>query len=47
MGVIIISPAIKQADSVMPDLIRHPVPAWIPAIRRAHGPEPVEGLSPE
>jgi hypothetical protein len=27
----IINPAIKQANSVMPDLIRHPVPAWIPA----------------
>ena len=27
----VINPAIKQANSVMPDLIRHPVPAWIPA----------------
>ncbi len=27
----VINPAIKQAYSVMPDLIRHPVPAWIPA----------------
>ena len=26
-----INPAMKQANSVMPDLIRHPVPAWIPA----------------
>jgi len=23
--------AIKQVNPVMPDLIRHPVPAWIPA----------------
>jgi hypothetical protein len=27
----IINPAIKDTLSVMPDLIRHPVPAWIPA----------------
>ena len=26
-----INPAIKQTDFVMPGLIRHPVPAWIPA----------------
>jgi hypothetical protein len=26
-----INPAVKQAYSVMPDLIRHPVSAWIPA----------------
>jgi hypothetical protein len=27
----IINPAIKDTLSVMLDLIRHPVPAWIPA----------------
>jgi hypothetical protein len=28
---LLITPAIKPANSVMPDLIRHPVPDWIPA----------------
>jgi len=28
---VLINPAIKYANLVMPDLIRHPVPAWIPA----------------
>jgi hypothetical protein len=27
----IIRPASKYAKAVVPDLIRHPVPAWIPA----------------
>jgi hypothetical protein len=27
----IINPATKEGNSVMPDLIRHPVPTWIPA----------------
>jgi hypothetical protein len=28
----IINLATKKTNSVMPDLIRHPVPAWIPAV---------------
>jgi hypothetical protein len=28
---ILIKPATKYAKAVMPDLIRHPAPAWIPA----------------
>jgi hypothetical protein len=30
-SVVIINPAIKYANFVMPDLIRHPVSSWIPA----------------
>ncbi len=31
MATLIIKPAIKDTNCVMPDLIRHPEPAWIPA----------------